>query len=204
MPSVSQQGLCTGSIPQRPLSLLGFCKFDRTVTLFLWFSKKYRLLCHQCPHFHHLLMKVIWLLLPTLGKLSNNSLEDVYNVKLFAPLFLSTNRTYGHGDISIVIIASQWKKQGRYIIQDHCAMCKSVSLVFNVLKRCLYRLTPHWNELWKDYICKYSSSGKPFFSPLCMYKYALIIPWGLWAKYNPWPQASLNSQKDIRLLIPKR
>ena len=52
-------------------------------------------------------MKVIWLLLPTLGKLSNKSLEDVYNVKLFAPLFPSTNRTYGHGDISIVIIASQ-------------------------------------------------------------------------------------------------
>ena len=91
----------------RVLSLLGFCKFDRTVTLSLWFSKKYRFLCLQCLHFHHLLMKVIWLLLPTLRKSSNNSLENVYNVKLFAPLFLSTSRTYGHGDISIVLIASE-------------------------------------------------------------------------------------------------
>ena len=82
-------------------------QIDRTMTPLLRFSKKYRFLCLESLHFHHLLMKVIWLLLPTLRKSSNNSLENVYNVKLFAPLFLSTNRTYGHGDISIVLIASQ-------------------------------------------------------------------------------------------------
>ena len=45
--------------------------------------------------------------LPTQRKLSNNSLENVYNVKLFVPLSLSTRRTYGHGDVSIVLTASE-------------------------------------------------------------------------------------------------
>lgn len=104
---ISYQGSYTVSMSQLPLSLLGFCKFDTTVPHFLLFSKKNQVLFHPCAHFHHLLVKVIRLLMPTQRKLSNKSLAYVYNVKLLAPLFLPTNSTYGHGDISIVTTASQ-------------------------------------------------------------------------------------------------
>lgn len=65
---------------QLPLLLLGLSESDTFMVHFsTTFFLKNQALWHQFSNFYYLLINVIWSSLSTQGKLSNNSLENVYN-----------------------------------------------------------------------------------------------------------------------------